>query len=84
MDQPTRGQVKLNIHAAFSLERGLGGSGAVNRDDQGNFIVASSSSIAHVFDAATAESTTLQNGFILAGQVGCARVVVNCYCMDVI
>lgn len=79
-EKPREGFVKLNIDAAFSLESETGATGAVIRDDRGSFIAASSSGLPHVADAPTAEARALRDGLILAGQVGCNKLVV----MDVV
>ncbi|KAK1646392.1 hypothetical protein QYE76_064197 [Lolium multiflorum] len=83
-EKPRDGYTKLNVDAAFSVETFSGASGAVIRDDHGNFIAGSSNGIPHVGDAATAEARALRDGLLLAGQTGCSKIEVNSDCMEVI
>ncbi|KAE8816193.1 retrotransposon expressed [Hordeum vulgare] len=85
-ERPREGFVKPNIDASFSVEEEKGASGAVIRIENGKLIAPSSCGIAHVPDAPTAEARVLWDALILAGQIGCNRVMVNsdCICMEVV
>ena len=76
--------VKLNVDAAFDSDSGTGGTGAIIRDHTGFFVTGGRWSLQHVEDAATAEGHALRNGLLLAGQVGCNRVIVESDCLEVI
>ena len=76
-EKPPEDFTKLNVDAAFDVDTGTGGRGAIIRDHFGNFISAGRSNLHHVEDAATAEACALRDGLILAGQVGCNKMVVE-------
>jgi hypothetical protein len=83
-EKPPEGFVKLNIDAAFSIDSLSGATEAAIRDDHGIFIAGSCCGLPHVADAASAEARALRDGLILAGQVGCNKLVINSDCMKVI
>jgi ribonuclease HI len=83
-EKPKEGYTKLNVDASFYDQSFIGATGAVIRDDQVIFLAGSCCSIASISDAATAEARALRDGLLLAGQVGCTKLVVNSDCMDVI
>jgi hypothetical protein len=55
----------------------MGSTGYNLRDDRGQFLAASCRGLPFISDAATAEATTLRDGLLLAGQIGCNRIEVN-------
>uniref|UniRef100_A0A0A9BCZ9 RNase H type-1 domain-containing protein n=1 Tax=Arundo donax TaxID=35708 RepID=A0A0A9BCZ9_ARUDO len=79
--KPHEGYVKLNVDAAFSIDKG---SGAIIRDDQGMFLASSCRGVEYVTDAQTAEDLALRDGLILAGQIGCMKIMVESDCMEVV
>jgi ribonuclease HI len=83
-EKPPKGFVKLNIDAAFSIDSLSGATGAVIHDDHGIFIAGSCCGLPHVANAASVEARALRDGLILAGQVGCNKLVINSDCMEVI
>ena len=84
MEKPKEGYTKLNIDAAFDADSYTGATGAVIHDDRGMFIAGSNCGIPSVEDAAMAEARALLDGLILAGQVGCTKLIINSDCMEVI
>ena len=70
-ERPPEGIIKLNVDAGFEMDSGSGSTGAILRDDMGNFLAASSGDIPFVVDAATAEARALRNGLLLANDMGC-------------
>ena len=70
--------------ASFDNDTCSGATGAVIRDDTGDFIAASSCLIPFVQDATMAEARALRDGLLLAGQIGCTKIIVNSDCWDVI
>jgi ribonuclease HI len=84
VEKTKEGYTKLNVDASFYDQAFVGATGAVMRDDQGNFVAGSCCSIASISDAATVEACALRDGLLLAGQVGCTKLIVNGDCMDVI
>ncbi|OEL25966.1 hypothetical protein BAE44_0013015 [Dichanthelium oligosanthes] len=61
-----------------------GSTGAVIRDDHGNFVATPSYSIDFALDAATAEALALRNGLYLANQMGCNKLVIQSACLEVV
>ncbi|KAM3332208.1 hypothetical protein ACQJBY_027798 [Aegilops geniculata] len=75
--KPTSGRVKINVDAAFSSENMTGATGAVARDDRGEFIAATSWFISHVTSAESAEVVAIRNGMLLAANVGCNSLILE-------
>ncbi|XBJ18906.1 hypothetical protein VPH35_009968 [Triticum aestivum] len=75
--KPTSGRVKINVDAAFSPENMTGATGAVARDDRGDFIAATSCFISHVTSAKSAEVVAIRNGLILAMTIGCNSLILE-------
>ena len=69
--KPMRGVVKINVDASFSAENLAASTGAVARDEHGDFIAAASWFIPHVVSVDAAEMIAIRNGFYLAGKIGC-------------
>jgi ribonuclease HI len=82
--KPKEGSTKLNVDASFYAEYFSGATGAVIRDDRGGFVAGSCCTLPLVADAASAEARALRDGLLLAGQVGCLKLVVKSDCMEVI
>ena len=57
---------------------------AIIRDHSGMFISCGRWTLNHVEDAATAEAHAIRNGLLLAGSVGCNRIMVESDCMEVV
>ena len=76
--------VKLNVDAAFDIDSGTGGTGAIIRDHTGFYVSGGRWSLLHVDDATTAVAHALRNGLLIAGQMGCNRVIVESDCLEVI
>ena len=83
-EKPQDDLVKLNIDAAFDIDSGTDGTGAILRDHHGTFISAGRWKLQHVDDAYTAEAHGLRNGLLLANMAGCNKVLVESDCMEVI
>jgi hypothetical protein len=75
-EKPKEGFCKLNVDE--------GATGAVIRDDSGSFIAWNNCGISSITDAALAEARALRDGLLLAGQVGCTKLIVTSDCMEVI
>ena len=78
------GFVKLNVDASFDHDQLRGTTGAVIRDDRGNFIVGGNDKIECCLDALTAEALALRFGSYLAHKAGCNRVIINSDNMEAI
>jgi hypothetical protein len=76
--------LKLNVDAALSIEEHAGATGAMIRDNQGNFMAASSVFIPHVYSAAMAEAMAMTHGLSLVNQIGCKSVEAESDSMEVI
>jgi ribonuclease HI len=72
--KPDTSWLKVNTDVAFTLNTGQGASGAVLRDDQGNFVVALAQAYGHVPDVLTAEALAARDGLKLAVENGAQRV----------
>ena len=83
-ERPPEGIIKLNIDAGFEMDSGSGSTGAILRDDMGNFIAASCGDIPFVEDAATTEVRALRNGLLHANDMVCNKLYVEADCMEVI
>lgn len=75
--KPTSGRVKINVDAAFYAENMAGATGAVARDDRGEFIAAASWFIPHVTSADSAEANAIRNGLVLPMNIGCSSLIVE-------
>jgi hypothetical protein len=75
--KPPESKVKLNVDACFDPISGLGGTGAVIRDSHGSFIAGCNRTLPHIADAPTAEAMALRDGLLLAGQIGCNKIIVE-------
>jgi ribonuclease HI len=82
--KPPESKVKLNVDASFDPISGLGGTGAIIRDSHGSFIAGCNRSLPHIADAPTAEAMALRDGLLLAGQIGCNKLIVESDCMEVV
>ena len=82
--RPPEEFVKINVDASFDIDSGSGGTGAIIRDHFGGFISGGRWSVQHVDEAATAEAHGLRNGLLLAGMVGCNKIMVESDCMEVV
>ena len=76
--------VKLNVDASFDINSGAEGTGVIIRDHLGSFISGGRWSLLFAEDAATAEACALRDGLLLAGEIGCNKVVVESDCMEVV
>ena len=81
--KPPEDIVKLNVDAAFNIISGSGGTGMVIRDHLGSLISCGRRRL-QVEDAATAEASALRDGLLLAGEVGCNKLLVESDCMEVV
>ncbi|OEL14975.1 hypothetical protein BAE44_0024010 [Dichanthelium oligosanthes] len=61
-----------------------GSTGAVIRDDHGNFVAASSYFIDFALDASTTEAISLRNGLYLANEMGCNKLIIQSDCLEVV
>jgi hypothetical protein len=52
--------------------------------DHGSFAAGSNRTIPYVGDAAMAEATALRDGLILAGNIGCNKIMVESDCIEVV
>ena len=82
--KPSMGFVKLNVDASFDHDQLRGTTGAVIRDDRGNFIVGGNNKIECCLDALTAEALALRFGLYLAHKTGCNHAIINSDNMEVI
>ena len=75
--KPSKGFVKINVDASFVAKTLSGASGAVARDENGNFISAASWLMPHVPNVDSAEMTAIRNGFYLAASIGCSKLTIE-------
>jgi ribonuclease HI len=75
--------VKLNVDASSDPISGLGGTGAIIRDSHGSFIVGCNRTLPYI-DAPTEEAMALRDGLLLAGQIGCNKIIVESDCLEVV
>uniref|UniRef100_A0A453GQT8 RNase H type-1 domain-containing protein n=1 Tax=Aegilops tauschii subsp. strangulata TaxID=200361 RepID=A0A453GQT8_AEGTS len=64
-----RSSIKVNVDASFCAETMLGATGAVARDDRGEFIVAATWFMPHVCTADSAKIHVVRNGIWLAQRI---------------
>jgi hypothetical protein len=65
--------LKINVDASFDANDLRGTTGAIMRDNIGEFIVASNIKIEHARDVLTVEAIALKQGLVLAQSLGCNR-----------
>jgi hypothetical protein len=82
--RPPMGFVKLNVDASLDHDQLRGTTGAVIRDDKGNFILGANWKIEFCADALTAEALALRFDLCLAQKGGCNRLIINSDNMEVI
>ncbi|XP_073357688.1 uncharacterized protein [Aegilops tauschii subsp. strangulata] len=75
--RPNRGSVKINVDASYNAETLSGPTGAIARDDKGQFLSAATWYIPHVSSAVSAELIAIRNGLYLAANIGCNRVIIE-------
>ena len=75
--KPDRGAVKINVDASFCAENLSGATGAVARDDRGDFIAAANWFIPHVSNVVAAEIIAVRNGMILAERIRCNSLIIE-------
>ena len=75
--RPPQGIVKVNVDATFHPDMQSGATGAVTRDDKGNFLAAANWFLPHVNNVDCAELSAIRNGLYLAANVGGNRVIVE-------
>lgn len=71
------GVVKINVDASFYDDTLTGATGAIARDEHGEFIAASTWYLPHISDVDSAEIIAIRNGLLLAANVGCSRVFIE-------
>ena len=64
-NKPSYGMMEVKVDSTFHADTLLGASGAVVRDDKGDFIAAASWFIPHVRDVDSAELMAIRNGIYL-------------------
>ena len=72
-----RGAVKINVDASFCAKNLSEATGAVARDDRGDFIAATNWFIPHVSNVDAAEIIAVRNGMILAARIGCNSLIIE-------
>jgi ribonuclease HI len=72
---PPPRQLKLNVDASFHEDMAAGATGAVIRDYQGQFVVASTNYIPYVSSASMAEAIAMKEGMLLANRLGCSSII---------
>lgn len=82
--KPPKGNVMVNVDAAFDEDMGCGGVGTIIRDCAGSMLVAAHSYIPHLVDAPMAEAYALKEGLMLAQYIGCNRLIIQSDCMEVV
>ncbi|KAM3271769.1 hypothetical protein ACQJBY_042149 [Aegilops geniculata] len=75
--KPTRGKVKINVDASFHEDILSGATGAIARDDTGQFLAAASWVLPHINSAVSLEILAIRNGLYLAAHIGCSKVIVE-------
>jgi hypothetical protein len=72
--KPDQGWVKVNTYAAFDAATGNGASGAVLRNDRGEFVAASAQAYSRIPDVLMAEALAARDGVKLAAENGGGQV----------
>ena len=75
--RPARNALKVNIDGAFTAEAGSGAAGAVARDSEGSFLMASTRRLPGVSSALAAEAEALREGVRLVHSVTTGSVVME-------
>ena len=75
--KPDRGADKINGDASFCAEKLSGATGAIARDDRGDFIAEANWFIPHVSNVDAAEIIAVRNGMILAERIGCNSLIIE-------
>lgn len=73
----TAGVVKINVDASFHVGTLSGATGSVARDDHGEFIAAATWYLPHISTVDSAKITAIRNGFMLAANIGCNRLIIE-------
>jgi hypothetical protein len=81
-ERPNEGYYKLNVEASFVAETCTSATGVVIRDDSGFFIACSNYGIPSISAEATSKERGLRDKLLLAGQVGCSKLVINSDCVE--
>jgi hypothetical protein len=68
--------LKFNVDARFDIDILNGITGAVARNDKGQFIAACNS-IKYVHDALSDEAHEMKQGLQLAQSLGCSRIIIS-------
>ena len=83
--KPPEDYVKLNVDASFDSNTGLRWYRSYySRPPQIFYFMCGRWDPQFVEDAATAEACALRNGLLLAGEVGCNKLVVESDCIEVV
>uniref|UniRef100_A0A453DP78 RNase H type-1 domain-containing protein n=1 Tax=Aegilops tauschii subsp. strangulata TaxID=200361 RepID=A0A453DP78_AEGTS len=75
--KPTTGVVKINVDESFHAETLSGATGAVVPNDHGEFIAAATWYLAHISTVDSPEINAIRNGFMLATNRGCNRLIIE-------
>lgn len=67
----------MNFDASFCAETMSWATGAVARDDKGEFIAATTWFLPHVRTAGSAEIHAIRNGFWLTKRIGCNSLIIE-------
>ncbi|KAL6225062.1 hypothetical protein ACLB2K_003914 [Fragaria x ananassa] len=76
-EKPENGFLKLNIDAAIDIHKGIFGTGAVVRDEQGKCVGVLASPGMGVVDPQACEAVALVNGLHFCAQAGVSKVVIE-------
>jgi ribonuclease HI len=71
------GTIKINVDAAYDIDRGKGGMGAIARASGGKFLIASCKKIHFVADSFMAEAYALREGLSLAQDLGSTNLIIQ-------
>jgi hypothetical protein len=81
---PTKGEVQINVDAAYSLDEGRGSAGVIIRGHKGKYIVALTKDLPFMADTMTAEAYAFREGLLLAQHMGCNRFTIQSDNSDVV
>lgn len=75
--KPEVGVVKINVDASFLADNFSGSCGVIARNDQGQFLGATTQLIPHVSTIEEAEMIAIRCGLNLATNLGCTKLVIE-------
>jgi ribonuclease HI len=69
--------LKVNVDGSFHSDYHAGSTGAIMRDCEGKFVAASSTFLANIDSAVTAEAYAMREGLKLSSEMGCNNIIME-------